>query len=510
MTTNEENSKRIAKNTIVLYFRTIVMMLISLYTSRIVLEVLGVDNFGISNVVGGVVAMFSIISGSLSSSIGRFLTFEIGTGNNEKLRKIFSTSINIQLGLGLLVIIFGETIGLWLLVNKLVIPDGRMYAAHWVLQCAILNFAVSLLSVPYNAMIVAHERMGVFAYMTIIEACLKLLFVYILYIAPFDKLICYSVMMLIVSIIMRLLYGGYAHRHLSGCSYEKVKDPALLKEMTTFAWWGFFGNTAWMFNTQGVNILINMFFGVAYNAARGVVGQVESAVMAFVGNFTTAMNPQITKSYSAGDLQYMHSLVCRGTKFTVYLMYLFFIPLWFEAGTVLDIWLTEVPASAEVFLKLSLVCTLLTTMANPMLTAILATGEIKWYEIVTTIAGCLVFPLTYVAYKAGANILWTYYIYIVVYASLIGVKMIYARKLVGLPARKFLTEVIRPVATVTPLALLVPFVLSRLMDDSFLRLLILTCSSIVWTMIVVYFAGLDRGERRFLIDKIESKFARLK
>lgn len=506
MASNAENTKRIAKNTVVLYLRTIVMMFISLYTSRVILKVLGVEDFGVSNVVGGVVAMFSIISGSLSGSISRFMTFELGTGNISRLRKIFSTSINIQLGLGLLVILFGETVGLWLLMNKLNIPDGRMYAAHWVLQCSILSFAVNLLSTPFNAAIIAHERMGVFAYMTILDAVLKLLFVYLLYISPFDKLISYAVMMLIISVIMRLIYGAYAHRHFEECHYEKVHDKSLLKEMTSFAWWGFFGNTAWIFNTQGVNILINMFFGVVFNAARGVAGQVESAVMSFVNNFTTAINPQITKSYAAGDLTYMHSLVCRGTKFSVYLMYLFFIPLWFETDIVLDIWLAEVPEYASIFLKLSLVGTMLTTMGNPMLTAIMASGRIRNYEIVTTVIGCLVFPLTYIAYKLGAPILYTYYIYIVIYTLLIGIKMYYAKKLIGLPAWKYTTDVLIPLVIVTALALTVPFVIAHFMEDSLWRLLILTPVSILWTVIVIYLAGLSKGERQFVVNKIKNKF----
>lgn len=504
-TPQSENTKRIAKNTLFLYGRTIVTMLVSLFTSRIILAALGVDNYGISNAVGGVVAMFSVISGSLSGSISRFLTFALGEGDKEKLRKLFSISINIQILIGLAILIVGEIGGVWFLNNKLNIPPDRLWAAHWVLQCSLLSFFVSLISVPYNACIIAHEKMDIYAYMTIVDVGIKLLFAYALYITPFDVLVTYTVSLLVVSVLMRIFYGLYCVRKFEECRYQfTVFDKSLTKEMFSFAWWGFFGNTAWMFNTQGVNILINMFFGVAFNAARGVAGQVEGAVMSFIGNFTTAMNPQITKSYAAGDMKYTYSLVCKGTKYTVYLMYLFFIPLWFEAEKILGIWLVDVPSFSAIFLRLSLVCTVLTTMAFPMLTAIMATGKIRGYEIVTTVFGCLVFPLTYLAYKIGAQILWTYYIYIFIYAFLIGIKMYYARKLLGLPIKQFLFEVIRPLAFVTPIALLVPYIVSVCMGDTILRLFILTFISILWTLLVVYFVGMTVDERQFAIVKIKN------
>lgn len=501
-----ENTKRVAKNTVLLYARTIVMMLVSLFTSRIVLEALGVENYGISNVVGGVVGMFSIISGSLSGSISRFLTYALGEGNKEKLRKVFSMSINIQIFIGLVIIIIAETVGIWFINHKLNIPVDRITAAHWVFQCSLLGFFIGLINVPYSAALIAHERMGVFAYMTIIDVVIKLLMAYAIFITPFDKLITWAVLNLVVSILMRIIYGIYCVRNFEECQYKWTTfDKSLAKEMTGFAWWGFFGNTAWMFNTQGINILINMFFGVVYNAARGVAGQVEGVVMGFVGNFMTALNPQITKSYAAGDKEYLDSLICRGTKFSYFLILFFAIPLWFESQTVLSLWLVEVPEDSAIFLNLSLICAILTTAAQPLLTAILATGNIRKYEIVTTITGCLVFPFTYIAYKLGFNILSTYFIYMVVYAYLIWVKILFAKKQLGFSPSLFFNRVFIPCVIGTIIALICPFAISRIMTDGIVRLIVLSLSSILWSSISIYFIGLTKGEQKFVREKILRK-----
>lgn len=500
-----ENTKRVAKNTGLLYLRTIVLMFISIYTSRIVLEALGIDNYGINNVVGGVVGMFSIISGPLTGSISRFLTFALGEGDKEKLQKVFSLSVNIQIFIGLIVIIVAEIIGVWFINNKLNIPPDRLIAAHWVFQLSLISFFIGLINVPYGSCLVAHERMGVFAYMTIVDVIIKLLFAYAIFITPFDKLITFAVLNVSVGIIMRIIYVIYCIRNFEECKYKWATfDKSLAKEMTNFAWWSFFGNTAWMFNTQGVNILINMFFGIIYNAARGVAGQVEGAVMSFVGNFSTALNPQITKSYAAGDKDYLFSIICRGTKFTYFLTLLFVIPLWFEAQTVLSIWLVEVPADAAIFLNLSLVCAILTSAAQPLLTAILATGEIRKYEIVTTLTGCLVFPLTYIAYKLGFNILSTYYIYMVVYTYLIWIKILFAKRQIGFKPSMFFDKVLRPCVLSTAIAFICPVVISYIMEDGLIRLIVLTLSTIIWTSISIYFLGLTTGEKIFIKDKIAS------
>ena len=285
MSESSSNNKRIAKNTLLLYFRTFLLMAITLYTSRVVLATLGVDDYGIYNVVGGFVAMFSVISGALSSAISRFITFELGHGDKDKLSRIFSTSVNIQILLGILILILGETVGIWFLNNRMNIPIERMTAANWVLQCSLISFTINLISVPYNAAIIAHEKMKAFAYVSILEAVLKLAIVYLLLVSDTDKLILYAILHVFVALSIRLVYGIYCNRNFSECRYHLVYDKSLLKEMSGFAGWNFLTNGAYILNTQGVNLLINIFFGVAINAARGIVAQIDSAIMQFVNSF---------------------------------------------------------------------------------------------------------------------------------------------------------------------------------------------------------------------------------
>lgn len=317
MTDTSANNKRIAKNTLLLYFRMLFMMAVSLYTSRVVLNALGVEDFGIYNVVGGVVAMFSMLSGSLSAAITRFITYELGKGNQENLKKIFSSSVTIQIGLAILIIVVAEAIGVWFLNMKMNIPDVRITAANWVFQFSILTFAVNLISVPYNASIIAHERMSAFAYISILEAIGKLAIVFLIVISPMDKLIFYAILMCAVALIVRLAYGVYCKRHFEECTYHFIFDRDLLKHMFGFAGWNFIGATSAVLRDQGGNVVINLFCGPAANAARGIAFQVNNAISGFVTNFMTALNPQITKSYAAGDRKYMMTLIFQGARLFV-------------------------------------------------------------------------------------------------------------------------------------------------------------------------------------------------
>ena len=327
MSSASENNKRIAKNTLVLYGRTLFVMLISLYTSRVILEVLGVDDFGIYNVVGGLVSMFALINGSLTSITQRFLNFELGKKNEERLKRIFSASLSIHFILSIFILLLGETVGLWFLNTGLNIAPERMIAANWVYQCSLLTFIVNLISLPYNAAIIAHEKMDIFAYVSILNAFLKLSIVFPLRWISSDKLAGYAMLMLLVSIVIRLIYGRYCRKHYPECSFAFCKDKALYGEITSFAGWTFIGNSSALLMTQGVNILLNIFCGVAVNAARGIAVQVGHAVDSFVTNFMTALKPQIVKSYASGEHEYMMKLVQRGSKFSFYLLLLLSLPI---------------------------------------------------------------------------------------------------------------------------------------------------------------------------------------
>ena len=504
MANTSANNKRIAKNTLLLYFRMLFMMAVSLYTSRVVLNALGVEDFGIYNVVGGVVAMFSMLSGSLSSAITRFITYELGTGNQENLKKIFSSSVTIQIGLAVLIILFAEAIGVWFLNVKMNIPDARITAANWVFQFSILTFAINLISVPYNASIIAHERMSAFAYISILEAIGKLAIAFLIVISPMDKLIFYAILMCAVALIVRLAYGAYCKRHFEECTYRFIFDKDLLKRMFGFAGWNFIGASSAVLRDQGGNVVINLFCGPTVNAARGIAFQVNSAIQGFVSNFMTALNPQITKSYASGDREYMDRLVCRGARFSYFLLFLFVVPIVCEADYILLLWLKTVPDHAPVFLRLTLFGALMTLLGNSMLTAISATGHIKRYQLWVTVVGSLVFPLTWLAFSLGFPPATTYVIYIIVYFLLVFVRLYVAKGLLHFPVRLYLSDVMLRITVVSGISFISPLLVVYNVEGGFLRLCVTCLVSLVSTALAIYLLGLQKGERRKITGKLRA------
>lgn len=506
-----DNNKRIAKNTLLLYVRMLFTMAVSLFTSRVILNTLGVEDYGINNVVGGIVTMFFVLSGSLSSSISRFITFELGKGNIERLKTIFSTGVNIQLGMSVLIIIIAEAVGIWFLNTKMNIPTDRMVAANWVFQCAILTFVLNLLSVPYNAAIIAHEKMSAFAYISVVEVSLKLIIVYMLMISPFDRLETYAVLLLLAGAVIRFIYGYYCKRHFEECTYHFVFDKPVLKEMTGFAGWNFLGNGAYMLNTQGVNILMNLYFGVAVNAARGIATQVDAALKQFVNNFTTAVNPQITKSYAQGDLDYMHKLVCRSAKFSAFLMMFFAVPIILETNTILTIWLKTVPDYAVIFLQWIIISSFMdTVLANSLVTSMFATGKIKRYQIIVTTVGCLVFPLSWIAFKLGFEPQVGYILYFIIYTILLFVRLYLLKDMVKLPVMMYIREVLYKLAPIIVVGFSIPGILILTMDAGWLRLILVCLLSVLVTAASEYFIGLSNKEKNFVAEKIKLVIGKIK
>ena len=501
MQNNSANNKRIAKNTLLLYARTIIIMLVSLYTSRVILNVLGVEDYGIYNVVGGVVAMFSMVSGSLSASISRFITFELGRGNKERLNQVFSMSINIQIAITLIVLLVGGALGGWLLNEKMNIPIERMAAANWVLYCSLIVFCINLISIPYNACIIAHEHMNAFAYVSILDAFLKLAVCYMIAISPFDKLASYAVMLAIAALIIRAVYSIYCKRHFVECRYRWNRNTQLLKQMFGFSGWSFLTNTCAIFNTQGVNILINMFFGVTLNAARGIANQVNAAIMQFVNNFTMALNPQITKNYAVGNTNEMFKLICRGAKFSYFLLMLFAMPMMFEAEQILTIWLKIVPDHAVVFLRLTIIGSMITMLGNTGYTACMATGNIRRYVIIISGVGCLAFPLTWVAFKLGFPAESAYFAYILVYIGVTFSRLYVMKGLLQFPPMMFVKDVVWKIVAVTSVAIVIPLLVYKQMDQTFLRLIIIVLVCTLSTCMCVYAIGLTRNERIKIKDK---------
>lgn len=501
MSDSSQNNKRIAKNTIFLYFRMMLMMVVTLYTSRVVLNTLGVTDYGILNVVGGLVSMFSLISGSMSTTISRYLTFELGRGDIERLKVVFSTSVNIQIGISLIIVLLAEIAGLWFLNYKMVIPPERMIAANWVFQCSLLSFCINIISVPYNAVIIAHEKMDSYAYFGILEVLLKLLIVFLLLFSSWDKLIYYSILLLAVSLFMRILYGWYCNKYFKESKYFLVFEKSVLKEMGSFAGWNYLGAIASILRTQGLNVLLNLFFGVTVNAARGVATQVEAAVTQFVGNFTMALNPQITKSFAKDDREYMHKLVCYGAKYSYFMMLILIIPIIIEAPVILKLWLKIVPDYTVIFLRITLIVILLDTLSDTLTMSMQASGDIKKFQIIVSSIVLIVFPVSYILFELGFP---PYSCYIVCAATMV-LKLIaelpLLKKMVGLPPSLYISVVLKRALPVSVLLFSVPLAIAYYFEDSILRFIIVTVVSLLWAVPVIYYAGLSTTEQQSLLNK---------
>ena len=501
-----ENNRRIAKNTLLLYFRMLLMMVVSLYTSRVVLNSLGVEDFGIYNVVGGVVAMFSVISGTLSAAISRFITYELGKENQKKLNKIFSASVTIQLLLSLIIVILIESVGIWFLNEKMTIPLERMASANWVLQFSVITFVINLISVPYNAAIIAHEKMSAFAYISILEAICKLAIAFFIMISHIDKLIFYAILMCLVSIIVRFTYGHYCKKHFEECTYHFHWDKEILKNMFGFAGWNFIGASSAVLRDQGGNIILNIYFGPSVNAARSIANQVNGAITGFVQNFMTALNPQITKSYASNDRGYMMALIFQGARLSFYMLLLLSLPVLINTHYILVIWLKLVPEHAVLFVQLILIFAMSESISNPLITAMLATGKIRNYQIVVGAFQILNLPISYICLELGCIPESVLVVAIFISQICLAARLYMLRGLIGLSSKQYLKKVYFNILIVTFFSLIIPCILRRYMNDTFFAFVLITLTSLVCTLIVIYYIGCNRDERAFVF----SKFSKIK
>ena len=505
------NNKRIAKNTLLLYFRMLVTMAVSLYTSRVVLNILGVEDFGIYNVVGGIVAMFGFINGSMTSATQRYLTFELGQNNRAQLTKVFSTSLSIHGIISFLIIVLAETVGLWFLWNKMQIPADRMNAAFWVFQCSVAASVIMIMSVPYNAAIIAHERMSAFAYISIIEVSLKLLIVCFLRYFHTDKLILYAALIVIVQFLIRLCYSWYCNRHFNETKYRWSWDKGLFKEMTGFASWNMFGSLAAITFTQGLNLLLNMFFGPVVNAARGIAVQAQTAIGQFSSNFQTALNPQITKSYATGDMEYMHGLIFRSAKFSFFLLLLLSLPVLIETKAILTLWLKIVPDHTVVFLRIMLCTTWVYAVSNPLITAASATGKIKLYQSVVGGLLLLILPISYLCLRFGLPAYSVFIVHFVMEITAQFARLLMLRRMIRLSLREYFAKVIWSKSKVTAIALAVPQAVIYCHPQHGVWNLLMVCLvCTLSTSISIYYFGLTSGEKTFISSKISAILTRLK
>lgn len=398
-----ENNKRIAKNTLFLYLRMFLTIVVNLYAVRVIWQVLGVENYGIYNVVGGIVSMFSFLNNAMVASSQRFISFELGTGDCERLRKVFCISVTVHTILAIIVLILAETIGLWFLNEKLNIPHERIGAANWVYQCSIIAFMVNIISVPYNACIVAHEHMKAYGYLGVLDVILRLLIVFLLMFIPFDKLIVYAILILCVSALMRFIYGIYCRKNFAECRYRFISDHSLTQDMFSFAGWSFIGNIGFSARDQGLNFIINLFFNVSVNAAKGIANQIGVAVGGFAQNFQMALNPQITKRYAGGQTDSMMSLVISGCKYSALLILFIVVPFFCASDQILHLWLGNVAPYTIGFIRLILIMMFFDSMVGPITTALQATGHIKWFQIIISVIMILNLPMAWIWLQFYAN-----------------------------------------------------------------------------------------------------------
>ena len=485
-----------------LYIRMLLIMAVNLYTSRVVLNALGVEDFGIYNVVGGVVAMFSVLSGSLSAAITRFITYELGKGNEESLKKIFSSSVTIQIGLAFLIIILAEAVGVWFLNDKMNIPDSRIVAANWVFQLSVLTFVINLISVPYNASIIAHERMSAFAYISILDALGKLAIAFFITISPIDRLVFYAILMCLVALCIRFVYGIYCKRHFEECAYHFIFDTELLKQMFGFAGWNFIGASSAVLRDQGGNVVINLFCGPAVNAARGIAFQVGNAVNGFVSNFMTALNPQITKSYAAGERDYMMTLIYHGARLSFYILLLISLPVLVNTSYILTLWLKTVPDHTELFVQLVLVFAMGESISNPLITAMLATGNIRNYQLIVGGLQMMNLPVSYILLRTGSFPEVVIIVAIIISQCCLAARLFMLRGMIGLSVKGYLKKVYINVLTVTVLSAIVPFLIASRLEDTFVNFVLLCCLSVACTGLTVYYIGCNKTERQFVKNKI--------
>lgn len=501
MSDTSSANKRIAKNTLVLYVRMLFTMGISLFTSRVILQTLGVEDYGISSVVGGVISMFTFINAAMVSSTQRYLNFELVRGDANQLRSVFSTSLQIHALIALAIIVLSETVGLWFLNEKLVIPEARMTAAMWVYQCSILSCAVSIMSTPYNAVIVAHEKMSAFAYISILDVSLKLLVVYLLVVLPFDKLIILAILNLLVQLFIRYIYTLYCHRHFPESYFQFRFNKTLFKEMFGFAGWSFWGNLAAILYTQGLNMMLNIFFGPIVNAARGIAVQVQSAVQQFVGGFQTALNPQITKNYASNNLPQMHSLMFRSARFSFLSLFFLSLPVLMETNFILTLWLKTVPDDAVIFTQIMICISLIYTTANPCIIANQATGKVKIYQMVVGGILLLILPISYVVLKLGAPAYSVFIVHFCIESLAQFSRMYMLRKLIHLPLWQYMKNIYIPIVSTVVIAIILPLVVRMQVAEGWLRFLAVGFTCVLSVGASSYFIGFTKQERVFFLDK---------
>lgn len=505
---SEQNSdnKRIAKNTMYMYIRMFVTMLIGLYTSRAVLAALGFEDYGLYNVVGGIIALFTFVNSAMTNTTSRYITYYLGKKDVQRLQEVFSTAFYIHVLVAILIIILGETIGLWYVYIKLVVPDGRFLAAFWLYQFTIVTTAANVISVPFNSAIIANERMSAFAFIAIFDAVFKLLVAVSLEYIPYDKLIYYGFMILLIQLSINTVYWIYNYKYFEGSRIKKVFDKSLFKEIFGFTGWNLFGSFSSMFFSQGINLILNFFCGPTVNAARGISVQVEGLVRTFATNVQTAINPQIIKSYAQDQKDRFFSLIFASSRYCFYLLFLVALPIILEAEFLLTLWLGNFPEHTVNFIRITLISVTLEALITPMFMANLASGKVKLYQTVISIISMIFIPVTYLAMKLTL-------IPEIVFICLLAVRIVeiiarifIVHRQVGLPRRQYVKKVLFNVMIVAICSAIIPVVVHLKMNESgWIRFFVVGIVSVFSVGLVSYFIGANSRERGLVKSYISTR-----
>lgn len=504
MTSILQNNERIAKNTFLLSFRMLLVMLVSLFTVRIVLNALGVIDYGIYSVVGGVVTMFAILSNSMASASQRFFAFEIGRKDHVQLKKNFSTTAIIYVFISVVILILAETIGLWFLKNKINIPIERMNAAYWVYQFSILSFVLTVLTIPYNAIIIARENMRIYAYVSIVEVILKFVIAYSLIFYSADKLKLYAVLMLLVTIISSFIYIVVCKRKYAETEFLFFLDKKLLKTLLSYSGWNLFGSVAGVFGNQGVNILLNIFFGPAVNAARAIAYQVSSAANQFVMSFMTASRPQIIKYYAMKDMENMFILVYRSVKFSFFLLLLLSMPILLETNFILTLWLKNTPKYVVLFTRLIILTALIDSLSYPLMTSAQATGKIGQYQTIVGSILLLNLPLSYLFLKLGYPPQITMIIALAISIISLYARLLMLKGMIKLSMKSFMRNVLFKIIIVAAISYIIPIIIHFLFIESFTKLIIVSIMGGLSCFGSIYLLGLSSNEKNMIVKVVKN------
>lgn len=506
-----QNNKRIAKNALFLYIRQFLIVIITLFTSRVVLKELGVMDYGIYNVIGGIVAMMGILNSSMSVATQRYITYELGENNVDRLKIIFSSSFQSYLILSIVLLLLAETIGLWFINNYLVIPDERLYAANWVFQFSIFSCINALLTNPYNACIIAHEQMNVYAYISIIEVTLKLIIAYLLMVVSFDRLIIYALLIFICQFIVTCIYRIYCVKNFKECRISFLFDKKTFIQLLSFSGWNLFGSAATLLKTQGINIVLNMFFSPVINASRGIAVQINNAISQFFANFYTAFRPQITKYYAQGDIDNVIKLVTKSSLYSYYLILLVALPVLLETPVVIHIWLGQTPDYVVSFTRLIIMITICDALANPLMTVMQAVGELKLYQSVLSPIILLNVPLSYISLVCGGDPNSVFFISLVLSLICLIIRVIFVHRYIEkFSLFKYFKDVYGRSSVVTLIAVIPPVIVHMLTSETILFFVVRLLICIISTCLTIYFCGITFTERKKLNDFLIKKVHKLK